>query len=90
MKVLFAVDPWCAGNVWLDRKRDVFREGKKTRSFSRLEQKKNLFTSPGETKGDSAIRFVQGKSDHFSSLFLHLELMHVDSSVFMDSIVGMK
>ncbi|WZZ52790.1 hypothetical protein YC2023_052897 [Brassica napus] len=37
-----------------------FVRGKKLGHFRDSSRKKNFFTSPGETKGDSAIRFVQG------------------------------
>ena len=53
--------------------------------MSRQLQKKNY---SGETKGDSAIFRVEGKSERFSSLSLHLELMHVDFINFYGSIVG--
>lgn len=39
------------------------------------ERKKNC---SGEKKGDSAIFFLEGKSERFLNFFFHLELMHVD------------
>lgn len=62
--------------------------GKKRVHFSSVAGKKNLSSSPGDNKGDTAIRFVQGKSHHFKCIFLHLKLLHVNLAVFMGSIVG--